>query len=219
MSVSPQFFIMGAQRVAPAPQVLSWKDDVLTAEVSGKSGFLDCIGPKNSHDPLLVSAKVASDLKAAGITGGRLVQADIQLKNSSRPNLRDQYFCLKATGHARAFRKIYSKNDSKLDFIKSVYDQGDSLVVQVRRSPKEFVVQWVIDEEEWEGSDLFNTQFQRMFGEICCTFKVVELAKAKGWTGFAFTAFDSIARNYMDFTSLEWPPETWYPRDQPVSND
>ncbi len=72
-------------------------------------------------------------------------------------------------------------------------------------------------DDAWDGSDFFGiTNWYNL--HICCTRRVVELAREQGWDELRFTPMD-IAYGfgkirgpvYVKHLAKKWPPKQWYP--------
>jgi hypothetical protein len=216
--MDPQFYTMSARRLGKPPEVKAFDTHTRTASIDGHLGsrWPSCIGPGQSHGPLLVSEAVVRDISQAHLSGALASPVGIEVHSKKQPpEPAPRYYSLTATGTIKAFRRIYKREMNSLSVLGDVLNDDDELLHKVRNAPREFVVRWIPQYDTWDGKEFFNTQHERMFGEICCNHAVVLLAKKHGWTNISFTPFDSIKRQYEDFRNLAWPPALWYPPDQP----
>lgn len=68
--------------------------------------------------------------------------------------------------------------------------------------------------DSWDGSDIFR--LANDWVPICCTLRVVELARQHRWTNFRFVPIDADQRHVSHWDGIEylgkhWPPAQWYP--------
>lgn len=176
-----------------------------------------CIAPTQSGGPLLLREDVVRKIQEEKLSG--LVAKEIEVVKLNGKKSFDRelpiYFWVTASGTMATTVEIYQRTEGEYVYQFSAPSLMDPKVMESGRDYGRFPSRIVPIEKKWDGSDFFNVEYKRPFGEINCTRRFVELAYQEKWDNLYFLQIDNLRPRGTDFRTLPWPPELWYPPYQP----
>lgn len=174
------------------------------ASVEGGNMWSDIIGSGSSGPRFMVSERVVESLRQAVAGSFEAFPVEIQKVSSKTLAKRSpvRYFYLCAYDGLLLDLEAGGVPPSKV----CLACHGLTEHVRVRR--------YVPIRESWNGSDLFGCNNGPQ--GICCTQKVLQLAREERWTNFRFAPIDADQRHLsgwdgIDYLGKQWPPAQWYP--------
>jgi hypothetical protein len=177
-------------------------------EIEGRSRWADAMGTAGGTPDLLVSERVVTALKGAGITCARAWPVVIErvwgpLKHKPGP----------------AYSHLSVPGRMNIDLVASGVTGSLPCPECLRPTietdnPRRYVPV----ASSWDGADLFRMRNWEI-GRLCCTRKVLDLARKERWTNFRFIPMDAegeyaLGWRGVDYLGKKWPPDKWYP-DRP----
>lgn len=211
--------LMLEKNVLNADEFLS---SVEYVDVRGGIEWSDVLTPGNSTHGLIVSRRVVESWINAGVEGFSLVPRVIRKVKSSAlcKDVAPLYFEVIAKGKILCRYRFFEKTSDGYQF--RFETENPSAEPRTRFMAEGYIQyhQLVPIQDSWDGGDLICLPGQdRMgaFGRCFCSRRIVEVAKERQLSNFAFSPMDAVERFGGDFRDLPWPPEIWYKKDNPPS--
>lgn len=189
---------------------------------SGKQ-WTDCLTPKISlGSGLVVSERIIDSILENNLSGVKIRQVNIDFSSMRKVPLKtnSDYFIISPTGAPPpVFYRVFEFSD---EVFKYKFETGNPSDPRLKYGAVEFTqqIQKVLIDPEWQGEDFMKvpnrTDGIALFGAFYCSRKVVEIARRESWSNFCFYPFDRMGSAFGDFRKFSWPPETWYPKNQPM---
>lgn len=199
----------------------SWKTKGIPKVTILKSGtkWMDCLLNEGLTSAVVVSQKVIDSIIAHKLTGLEItpVYLEIPKANKRIKTSPFNYYEIFPQGKSlkflyRVFQRIgkgYGKD------IKYVFKEESINKEELQMGEDTYILPIPIL-SEWDRNDFIPIREGKRNGSMYCSRRVVEIAKEDNWSNFEFRLIDSVGNdNCMDFREKTWPPETWYPPNQP----
>ncbi|MDB5357074.1 MAG: hypothetical protein JWN24_3527 [Phycisphaerales bacterium] len=173
------------------------------AEIETGTQWPDVIGTGLGHSPMF-SQRVVSTLREQKVRGFEEQPVEIYRINDAR---------LRALPAPRYY---YFKLVGKIEIdVEAIGAPQERLCPGCRRmQPGVNVRRFLPLPDTWDGSDIFT--MSNAPGLVCCTERVLLLARRERWTNCRFEPIDVIRRHAVRWDGIHymadhWPPSSWYP--------
>jgi hypothetical protein len=180
-------------------------------------GWTDFLNPFTSHAPVLCSQRVVDTVMAEQLKGIQLIPVTLEYeKKSTILSPPCNYYWMIPTGKVLPYSvKIYRRNDQTYTHW---FDSGSLKEARLRAGGEIFDFRLIPMHSYWDGSDVIKVREDSFTaGGMYCSRRFVEIAYREKWSNLWVTPYDCLGVGiFKDLQDLSWPPELWYPSNQPI---
>lgn len=207
---------LNTERIIRAENVHRFASPIRVKMRTKGRGWTDFLNPITSHAPVLCSQRVVDQAVAESLRGVEFVPVTLEHeKKGTVLSPPCAYFWLIPTGTTLPYSvKTYHRSGNAYTH----WFDADSLIeANLRAGENDFVYRSIPSYEKWDGSDVikFREDDFAPCGRMFCSRKFVELAYREKWSNLRVAPHDAITGIGKELRDLPWPPELWYPANQP----
>lgn len=179
-------------------------------------GWTDFLNPITSHAPVLCSQRVFNVIHQEKLQGIELIP--VTLKHEKKSTVLSppcNFYWLIPTGKVLGcLIKAYALENKNYVHLFTTDNPSDG---RLSRGASTLVCRSIPIYDQWDGSDIIKFREDQFAGGgmMYCSRRFVEIAYRQKWSNLWVTPFDCIQGYFEDLRDLPWPPELWYPPNEP----